>query len=40
MADIFAVQGDLISRCEIFDEANLDAAVALFDELDRPGPTA
>jgi hypothetical protein len=40
MADVFTVEGDLISRCEIFDEADLDAAVALFDQLDRPGPTA
>jgi hypothetical protein len=40
MADIFAVEGDLINRCEIFDEADRDAAVALFDEFDRPGPTA
>ncbi|HEV7583104.1 MAG TPA: ATPase, partial [Mycobacterium sp.] len=39
MADIFAVEGDLINRCEIFDEADLDAAVARFDELDPPGPT-
>ena len=36
MADIFTVEGDLISRCEIFDEADLDAALARFDELDRP----
>ncbi|MEB3979898.1 BTAD domain-containing putative transcriptional regulator [Mycobacterium sp. 663a-19] len=33
MADIFAVEGDLISRCEIFDEADLDAALARFEEL-------
>jgi hypothetical protein len=36
MADIFRVEGDLISRAEIFDEADLDAALARFDELDRP----
>ncbi len=30
--------GDAISRCEIFDEMDLDAAVARFDELDRPVP--
>ena len=27
-------EGDLINRCEIFDEADLDAALARFDELD------
>ena len=30
------VEGDLISRAEIFDEADLDAALARFDELSRP----
>ena len=35
MADIFAVEGDLISRCEIFDEADLDAALARFEELQQ-----
>ena len=33
MADVFTIEGDLISRCEIFDEADLDAALARFDEL-------
>ena len=33
MADIFTVEGDLISRCEIFNEADLDAALARFEEL-------
>jgi hypothetical protein len=28
--------GDLISRCELFDEADLDAALARFDELSLP----
>jgi hypothetical protein len=28
-------EGELISRCELFDEADLDAALARFDELDR-----
>jgi hypothetical protein len=36
MIDIFTVEGDLISRCEIFDEADLDTALARFDELNRP----
>jgi len=33
---IVTVDGDLIKRAEIFDEADLDAALARFDELDRP----
>ena len=36
--DIFTVEGDLINRCELFDEADLDAALARFDELSRPAP--
>ena len=32
------VEGDLINRCELFDEADLDAALARFDELSRPVP--
>ena len=32
------VEGDLINRGEIFDEADLDAALARFDELSRPAP--
>ena len=36
--DIFTVEGDSISRCEVFDEADLDAALARFDELNRPPP--
>jgi hypothetical protein len=32
---IFMFDGDLMSRCELFDEADLDAALARFDELDR-----
>ena len=33
MIDLLAVEGDRISRFEIFDEADLDAALARFDEL-------
>jgi hypothetical protein len=33
MIDLFTVEGDLINRCEIFVEADLDAALARFDEL-------
>jgi hypothetical protein len=32
------VAGDMIIRCELFDEADLDAALARFDELSRPEP--
>ena len=34
--NVFTVDGDMISGCEMFDEADLDAALARFDELDRP----
>ena len=33
---IFTFDGDLVSRCELFDEADLDAAIARFEELDQP----
>ena len=36
--EYLTVEGDLVSRCEIFDEADLDAALAKFDELSRPAP--
>ena len=35
---LLTVEGDLINRGEIFDEADIDAALARFDELDRPAP--
>jgi len=38
MIDLFTVEGDLISRCEIFDEADLDAALARFEELQAQAP--
>ena len=38
MVDIFTVDGDLISRGELFAEADLDAALARFDELNRSAP--
>ncbi|MGN6336831.1 MAG: BTAD domain-containing putative transcriptional regulator, partial [Mycobacterium sp.] len=37
--DILTVNGDLINHAEIFDETDLDAALARFDELERPPPT-
>ncbi|MDT5087419.1 MAG: hypothetical protein QOG47_126, partial [Mycobacterium sp.] len=30
------IEGDRIKRCEVFDEADLDAALARFDELSQP----
>src|SRR6185437_9262412 len=33
MIGIFALEGDMVSRCEAFDEADLHAALARFDEL-------
>jgi hypothetical protein len=35
---IFTVDGELINRCEMFDEADLEAALARFDELNRQVP--
>ena len=32
------VDGNLINRIELFEEADLDAALARFDELSRPAP--
>ena len=37
--DMLTVEGDMISRCELFDEADLDAALARFEEL-RPADAA
>jgi DNA-binding SARP family transcriptional activator len=36
--NVLTVEGDLINRCEIFDEADLDAALARFDELHPQAP--
>jgi hypothetical protein len=33
--DILTVEGDLLSRCELFDETDLDAALARFDQLSQ-----
>ena len=35
---VLAVEGDMFSRSELFDEGDLDAAIARFDELSRPAP--
>jgi hypothetical protein len=39
VVDLVTVEGDRISRDEFFDEADLDAALARFDELDRKTPS-
>ncbi len=36
---VMTVDGDTLSRSELFDEADLDAALARFDELSRTAPT-
>ena len=33
---LLTVDGDLLSRCELFDEVDIEAALARFDELSRP----
>jgi hypothetical protein len=38
MISISTVEGDMISRGELFDEADIDTALARFDELNRPAP--
>ena len=35
---LLTVEGDLINRCELFDETDLDAALARFDELHPQTP--
>jgi class 3 adenylate cyclase len=36
--DLLTIDGDLINRCEVFDETDVDAALARFEELTRPAP--
>jgi class 3 adenylate cyclase len=36
IVELMTVEGDLISSAEFFDESDLDAAIARFDELSRP----
>ena len=38
MISLLALDGDLVNRCEVFDEADLDTAIAKFDQLSRPVP--
>ena len=35
---LVTVEGDMVNRCELFDEADLDTAIARFDQLSRPAP--
>ena len=35
MIQLVILEGDLLSRCEVFDETDLDAALARFDELEQ-----
>ena len=35
-SSIFMFDGELVSRFELFDEEDLDAALARFDQLSRP----
>jgi ketosteroid isomerase-like protein len=39
VVDLLAVEGDRISRVELFDEADIDTALARFDELERQTPS-
>ena len=36
--NVVTVEGELINRCEVFDEADLDVALATFDQLSHPAP--
>ena len=38
VVSVFTVEGDLVNRCEVFDEAAIDDAIARFEELSRPAP--
>ena len=34
--DLLTVDEDMVNRCEVFEETNLDAAIATFDQLSQP----
>ena len=38
VVSVFTVKGDMVNRCEVFDEADLDTAIERFDQLTRPAP--
>ncbi|ORA97076.1 regulator [Mycobacterium mantenii] len=35
---LLAFNGDMVNHCELFDEADIDSALATFDQLSRPTP--
>ena len=35
---VTTVEGDMVNRCELFDEADVDTALARFDQLSQPAP--
>ncbi len=37
-SSLLTVDGDMVNRCEVFDDADLDAAIARFDQLSQPAP--
>lgn len=39
MIQLLTVDGDRLTRCELFDETDLDAAIEQFDQLSRPALT-
>ena len=36
--DLLTVEGNIVNRCEVFDEADIGAALAKFDQLSQPAP--
>ncbi|WP_231972758.1 BTAD domain-containing putative transcriptional regulator [Mycobacterium sp. E3305] len=40
MIQLLVVDGDQLTRCELFDETDLDAAIEQFDQLSQPPPSA
>jgi len=35
---VVTVEGNMVNRCEVFDEADIDTAIARFEDLSRPAP--
>ena len=38
VVSVVTVDGDMVNRCEVFDEADLEAAIERFDQLSHPSP--
>ncbi|WP_308208590.1 BTAD domain-containing putative transcriptional regulator [Mycolicibacterium fortuitum] len=38
IVEVLSIEGDLISRCEVFDEDDLESALARFEELSQSAP--